>query len=43
MTKERFLEQKNWEDYWDRLSLPAEYKKTKISLYLNEILKILKD
>jgi len=40
MKQNRLTERENWENYWDKLELPAEIKKTKKSLYLNEILKI---
>lgn len=40
MKQNRLTERENWENYWDKLELPAKIKKTKKSLYLNEILKI---
>jgi len=40
MKQNRLTKQQDWEDYWDKLKLPAEIKKSKNNLYLNEILKI---
>ncbi len=38
MEQKRFTKQQDWEDYWEKLELPAEVKKSKDNLYRNIIL-----
>ncbi len=41
MTQLNLTEQAEWDDYWSKVRLPMERKKTEKTLYLNEILGVL--
>ena len=43
MDNDELTERKYWNNYWNSKSLPVEIRKTKNSLYLNEILNIFDD
>ena len=43
MENDELTERKYWNNYWNSKSLPVEIRKTKNSLYLNEILNIFDD